>query len=289
MKIFLLVLFTFTFNALASKDLPKTKTLWNWCAPCENPESVYYDKIRNKLFVSNVSGEGSAKDGKGWISVLTLDGKPQNKKWVSNLNAPKGMRSYGNYLWVTDIDEVVKIHIDSGKIEKKYKVDKAVFLNDLAIDSRGTVYVSDTLGTTIFQIKNHKVSVFLKGKHLDSPNGLLVHKEKLIVASWGLTTDFTTKTPGGIYEVDLKTKKISWTHRRVGNLDGLELDKKGRLVVTDWVTGTVYRIWRYGPKREVLMKRDKGAADIAYIAKDDLLIIPEMKKNNVVAFRVFTD
>ena len=108
-----------------------------------NPESAVYDPVLNHLYVSNVDGSPNDKDRNGFISIVSLDGKIINKKWVTGLNAPKGLTLHGRTLYTTDIDELVSINIDNGQITNRFKVDDAKFLNDVAADKNGNVYVSD--------------------------------------------------------------------------------------------------------------------------------------------------
>lgn len=169
------------------------KQIWDVCHDCENPESVYYDTANDILFVSNVAGEGDKKDGKGWISKLKTNGEVIKSKWVEGLNAPKGMRSFKDNLWVSDIDEVLSIDMKTGKIMNRIKIEKALFLNDVAVDTGGTVYVSDTLASRIYQIQGGKASVFVEGVHLNSPNGLLVEGNNLYVAAWGANHELVHK------------------------------------------------------------------------------------------------
>ncbi len=68
------------------------------------------------MFVSSINGQILDRDGNGYISRLSPDGKVVNAKWVTGLDAPKGMRSIGDTLWVSDIDEVVAIDIAKGQI-----------------------------------------------------------------------------------------------------------------------------------------------------------------------------
>ena len=60
------------------------------------PESALLDNERNVLYVSNISGEPNAKDGVGFISKVSLDGKMQEAEWVKGLNAPKGLVMSGD-------------------------------------------------------------------------------------------------------------------------------------------------------------------------------------------------
>src|SRR5215831_4006902 len=98
---------------------PAPTAVWTLSADLNAPESAYYDATSNAIFVSSINGDVLAKDGNGYISRLTTDGKVVNPKWATGLNAPKGLRSVGGTLWVSDIDEVVAIDIASGRITSR--------------------------------------------------------------------------------------------------------------------------------------------------------------------------
>ncbi len=55
---------------------------------------------------------------------------------------------------------IALVEISSGRVVSKVKLDGAKFLNDAAVESDGTVYVSDTLLSRIYAIKEGKASVF---------------------------------------------------------------------------------------------------------------------------------
>ncbi len=260
--------------------------LWAVSDRVQNPESVYYDTESNLIFVSNIVGEGTAKDGKGWIQKISASGKMLNSGWVSGLNAPKGMRAFKGKLWVTDIDTVLAIEIKSGKILQKISIPKAQFLNDVAIHQDGTVYVTDTIGRTIYILRGNSYEVFLDGDSTESPNGLLIQGDRLIVASWGLAEkDWSAKVPGNIYSVDLKTKKKTMiTKNPLGNLDGLEFSQKGEYLVSDWMAGKVYAVKPDGQVQTLSIRVEQGMADIGYIPKTNTLLIPFMKGTEVIAY-----
>lgn len=265
----------------------KARRQWTLELPGGNPESAYYHSPSGRLYVSQVVGSPVEKDAQGWISILDLDGKMITEKWVQGLNAPKGMRVKEDTLWVSDIDRILAFELSSGKRKHEIKVKGAKFLNDVAVDDRGNVYVSDMLDDAIYKVDPQgKLSTFAKGKHLEYPNGLLAVGGKLYVASWGVITDpetFGTKVPGRLYTLDLATKKQEFITRvPLGNLDGLELDREGNAVVTDWVNGLVFRINGSG-RSEILYADIDGSADIALIQEKDLVIVPAMNENKVHA------
>jgi hypothetical protein len=249
------------------------------------PESVYVDAEDGFIFVSNIGGAPDQRDGNGYISKLGPDGKVIAIQWVTGFNAPKGLRSYKGTLWTADLDEVISIDIASGKVASRVKIDGAKFLNDVACGSDGTVYVSDTVGSRIYAVKNGKASVFAEGDDIEYPNGLLVEGDKLVVAGWGKPeADFTTKVPGRLFTLDLKTKKKTLiTPEPFGNTDGIESDGRGGYIVSDYMAGTIKQVGADG-KATVIKQLKQGSADIAYVPGQKLLIVPEMSENKIAAY-----
>lgn len=250
------------------------------------PESAYYDEDSGLLFVSQMGAGGAgAKDGDGFISKMNVAGEILELKWVTGLSAPKGMRSHGGTLWVSDIDRLLGIRIATGETVHEVAVPGAKFLNDVACGEDGSVYVSDMLTGHIHRYDDGRLSVFAEGSVVEHPNGLLVQGNRLIVASWGpgIREDFSTEMPGRVFALDLDTgERTDLMGESLGNLDGLEADGRGGYIVTDWVAGLVYRI--AGGKAERLMSFPKGAADIAFFPATDRLILPEMLENKITAF-----
>ncbi len=273
---------------LANAAPSTLKEAWTLTADIETPESAYYDEGSGDLFISNVAGSPDAKDGKGWIQRVSIDGKVKAAKWIDGLDAPKGIRSFEGKLWVSNIQEMVSIDIASGKIEKRIKIPRSVFLNDVAIDRQGTVYVSDTMTNQIFSIKGSKVSVFLAGEKLESPNGLLVEGDSLMLATWGIgrADDWSTKTPGSLYRINLKTKKMEKVTRApLGNLDGLEAIAGGGYLVSDWRLGKVFRVEANGTTSEIISGL-KSAADMGYVPAKNRIIVPRMSESRVTAYEL---
>ena len=284
-KISLLFVYIFIHSAFAEDK--QSTVLWSINENIKAPESCYYNKSTGHLYISQIGeGGGMGKDGDGWISKYDIKGKLIKDKWAVGLNAPKGLRSDGSRIWVTDIDRIVSYNINSGVKEHDIKIDGAKFLNDLACSKDGTVYFSDMIASKIYQYKNKKISILIEGADIEHPNGLLVEGENLIIGAWGkeIQDDFTTKTLGRLLSLNLKTKKITpITAKPLGNLDGVESDGKGGYIVTDWIAGKVFHVQKSGTTK-TLATFPKGAADHAFIADKKILILPEMLENKVGAF-----
>lgn len=270
----------------AAEDKPTLPVVWEAKEGMSAPESAYFDAASKTIYVSNIDGEGGKKDGKGWISKLNAKGEVVAAQWVTGLNAPKGIRVTGGTLWVSDIDELVGINIKEGKVQERVKVPDAKFLNDVAAGPDGSVYVSDLLSSTVHVLKDGKLSVLASGEQLESPNGLLVAGDRLILGGWGLPIGgFAPTTPGRLLALDLKTKKVTpITPKPLGNLDGIEVDGKGGYVVTDWAAGKIFHVTSEG-KSALIWQHEKGVADHAYLPAEQLLVVPLMMDNKVVALK----
>jgi sugar lactone lactonase YvrE len=169
----------------------------------------------------------------------------------------------------------------------KYDAPGAQFLNDVAADAQGRVYVSDSNTNTIWRLADGKFEKWVEGEALKFPNGLHVSGDKLIIAAWGKPgTSAQSSEPSNLVEVSLADKSVRdlGDGKPVGNLDGIEpIDDA--FLVTDFVAGALDRIDRSG-KAERLVDLNKGSADIGYVPEQKLLLIPMLMDDKLVAYRV---
>jgi DNA-binding beta-propeller fold protein YncE len=284
---FVLLAVAAVFSGEAAAESKVAVKLWE-TSGFKNPESALYDPEASALYVSNVNGEGTAKDGNGFISKVSPEGKVLAMDWVTGLDAPKGLAKAGGKLFASDIDKLVEIDIASGKVVNRYEAKDAKFLNDVAADAAGNVYVSDMATNTIWRLAGGTFEVFLKDDNLQSPNGLLVEGDNLIVGAWGVMTDgMATKVPGHLKIVSLKDKSIRslGTVAPIGNLDAVEPLEGGSYLVTDWVAGKVLRIDRDGSV-QVLEDLGQGTADLGYDPSTSTAFIPQMKSGFLYGFKI---
>ncbi|WP_457677805.1 Vgb family protein [Thermovibrio sp.] len=228
-----------------------------------------------KIFVSNIGNlPPDAKDGDGYISLLSEDGKILKDKFITGLNAPKGITFCDGKLFVADIDRVVVADPQSGKVIKSIPVEGARFLNDTA-SHNGKVFVSDTQTNTIYAIdaKTYKVSVFLKSHKLQGPNGLAFTKDgKLLVVSWG---------GGKLLEIDKGIKTLASGFE---NLDGVVVADDGSIYFSDFSAGKIYR-YKDG-KVFTVAQGLTSPADIGYCKGKRELLIPEFLMNDLKVMKV---
>lgn len=258
--------------SLTSNAQTLTK-LWSITEGIKTPESVLYDAPSNLIYVTNIDGDPSAKDGNGFISILDADGKINKLKWVTGLNAPKGQAIYKGNLFVADIDELVIIGIKEAKINHKIKVPNAKFLNDVTVADDGTVYVSDTQDNKVYAYSNGKIELWKEDKLIKNPNGLWAEKGKLYIGT------------NQLLEADLKSKDIKVLVDKCGGIDGLEKTENGQFVYSNW-EGRIFITNGTQSIKLLDTVGNKNTADIDYVPGKKLVLVPTFSGNSVEAYQL---
>ena len=240
------------------------KDAWSTPPVLKVPESVLYVPETNKLYVSNINGKPAEKNGEGFISIMNKKGKITDLKWVTGLNAPKGMDVKGNKLYVSDIDRVAVIDTKTSKVQKYIDVPGAVFLNDVAAGPDGNIYVTDTRQGVIYVLKNDKPEIWSSDKKLKGVNGITVENGELLIGSQGYLLKGNTKTG-----------EISVISEVPIQIDGLIPLGNGKYVVSAWAGQVLYLSPGKEPKELFNSKPLKfHTADMGYIPEKKLLLIP---------------
>jgi sugar lactone lactonase YvrE len=250
----------------------RTDTLLKTC------ESVLYDTERNTLFVSCINGTPSDKNGSGYIARLTPAGNIETLEWVTGLNAPKGMGVYGNRLYVTDIDELVIIDIDQESVIDKVSLEGASFLNDIDVDSDGTVYISDSDTGILWKYENGELKQWIT-EGLERPNGLFVEESRVLLTSSG-SQDLKV--------IDKNSGSFESVTSGIGAGDGLEYTgQEGYYIATSW-SGEVFLIHPDFSKETLLKTSDQeiNSADIGFNISEQVVYVPTFFDNRVVAYRL---
>jgi sugar lactone lactonase YvrE len=256
------------------------KKAWNTTKAFMIPESTVYDPVREVIYVSNYDGyHRSRKEGKQFISKVAMNGKIEKLKWAEGLFNPTGLAIFQDKLYAAEIRSLVEIDIESGQIVNRYPAPGSIFLNDIAVDESGNIYISDSAKHMIYRFADGQFEEWLKGDEIRNPNGLHVYKNQLIVGNNG----------------DNCLKSVNLTDKRIdiivklgpGIIDGVKSDKEGNFLVSHW-QGKLYRVTQEGKITKLLdtTAPEINEADFEYVLEKNLIIIPTFFNNRVIAYQI---
>ena len=249
---------------------------WESDPALEVPESVCYDSIRNVLYVSNINGKANVKDRDGYISIVSLSGTIIQLDWITNIDAPKGMVILNNHLFVTNIDEIVEISIDSSKIVKRYACKEAKFLNDIALAPDSSLLISGTVNNKIYKLKNGYVTSWATNELIEHPNGLLAEDNRLLIGC-----------NDKILSADYSTGYITEYINTPCSIDGIKNIGKDRYLVSDW-KGRIYVVGKSIDPCLILntTSNNVNAADFELLPDEKTIIVPTFFANSITSYKI---
>jgi DNA-binding beta-propeller fold protein YncE len=216
-------------------------------------------------------------------------------RWIAGgtngvtLNAPKGSTVVGNTLYVADIDNLRTFDATTGRPIGSIFFPNATFLNDVASDRQGNVYVTDIGFTTVPAFGPsgtdaiYKVTPARAVTVVAAGNALLNHPNGIAVLPSGKLRVVTYDPFNGtkeLFTIDQQGRKRDVVTLPTGLLDGIVLVDGGALV-SSWVdfsnatAGVVYLVRNNGTITQVA-GGFQNASDIGYDTKRDRILIPEL-------------
>jgi len=251
---------------------PGMVRIWETPRAFATPESVCYDAERQILYVSNY--------GAKFISRVDLEGGVTDLEWITGLNAPTGLAIYRDTLYAAERKALVEIDIPQARIVKKHPAPNARFLNDVAVDAEGNVYVTDSFQNALYRFSRGEFVIWLQSDAIAQPNGIYCDGNRLLVGS---------SAEGKLQAVSLLDKSIS-TLAALGEeaiVDGIKVNAGGDILVSDW-TGRLYLVPADGNLEKLLDTTEAGinCADFEYIADRKWIVIPTYSGGKLLAYRL---
>jgi outer membrane protein assembly factor BamB len=248
--------------------------IWSSSPEFITPESALYDEGLDVVFVSNIGHERDSKVGDGFISQMNLDGEILNLKWLSGLNAPKGMAIWNGKLYVSDMDELVVINIETASIVERYPAPNAKFLNDVSVCKNGIVFVSDMHDRRIYALQNNRFESWLQHPDLENVNGLWAEEGKLYAGN------------NSVWKIDIATKEMKEQFGETKGIDGLEKLENGNFIFSNWA-GRIH-VSDMGNVVTLLdtTEESRNTADIDFVPGKNIVLVPTFLGNNVDAYKL---
>lgn len=255
--------------------------------PLDAPEAAYWHAESQTWLVSSLGGGLSlARDGIGWLSRYDAQGRLLDPRWIDGMDAPTGIASVGNLVYVADRAGLHEIDAAQAKRIRTIPIPGSLFLNDVAAAPNGVLFVSDFEANRIYRLdQDRKPEIWLEGEQLQNPNGLVVDGDHLVIATWGPMTDpatFAVKHPGTVLRAHLASKALEplGDGKPIASFDGI-VKAGDDYFATDWPGGRLLRISKTGEVREVLTGFHQ-LADLGFQPTGRILGMPVMSDNRLI-------
>ncbi len=185
------------------------------------PEGIAIDPVSQKVYLNSLK---SAK-----IVRCNLDGSNAEEFLSSHefgYLSGFGMTIQGNTLYAlgnglskeNNTSILLLLDIASGKLIHSYTLDNGnfVYLNDIAVDSKGTVYITDSEGSDIYTVNRatNQLEVFFSNDEVKHSNGIAIsdNDRYLYLASYA----------SGIRILDIANKKLVNQPNVFKGIDGMK-------------------------------------------------------------------
>lgn len=257
------------------------------------PESPAHDPARELIYVSNMAGDGwpPQAHGAGFISKLSPTGEIIDARWITGLHEAKNIEVRGDHLFVADVGRLLVIDVDAGSVVDEFPAPESIYLDGIAIDDAGNVFVSDLATNTIWRLGagTSDFKPWVQSPLLDQPDGLVAEPDRLVAGGFGTFGPFGAEREGPpmghLCAIDYRTGEVTaiGSAEPIGNIDGVVSDNRGGYLVADHVNGTLLTVDECGHP-ELLADVHPGVSDIEYIPELGLLVTAMMYDNTVVAY-----
>jgi DNA-binding beta-propeller fold protein YncE len=250
----------------------------------QSPYSFVSSTSGTEYFISSVNGDPESADNNGFITKLDASGKILNLKFIQGgmdgvtLNAPKGMASVEQTLYVADLSQLRMFDAGTGKPIGSLTIPTAPgqappSLTDVAYDGAGLLYCSDQHANRIYrvQIAQRKVALLVADPSLAGPAGLAVHPKsgQLIAVSWEKGKIFAITPEGAVSEIFSN----GFFSSRFSNLRGVDFDRWGNMYVSDFTTGKVWRM-TWDKRFQVIAEYLPSPGDLGIDRTNNLILVP---------------
>ena len=278
-------------DAAPAGDAAAAADVWVEDVGFATPESVLHDPEADVYLVSNINGSPTDADGNGFISRVSPDGEVLDLKWIDGeadgveLSAPKGMAIQEGVLYVTDIDCVRMFERESGAAAGEVCIPDATFLNDVAADNQGTVFVTDSglrmgeaglepSGTdAVYRLSGDgRMAAIARGDWLGRPNGVAVGSRGIFVGTFG---------SGEVHQLAVDGSHEPVMPASDRQVDGVEFTDGGGFLFSSWGDGAVYEVTAGGNVTRVLEDLD-APADIGLDRARNRVLVPLFNENRVL-------
>ena len=235
-----------------------------------SPESITYDTTGKRYFISNTSSS----------KIVQRDRQGNVTDFVTVGGSIHGVTVYNGKVYVCNGTRVRGYDLNTAAEVFNVQISGSAFLNDLAIDNSGMMYVSDFNGRRIYKVNtaNNDYWIYVPAT-TNQPNGLYVDapRNRLLVCCWGASAPVKAVNFADSSIANIITTPYS-------NCDGISLDRNDNVYISTWGIQSVVRYdINFVNPAVVVASSLSNPADIYVNKKTDTLAVPNAG-NSTVAF-----
>jgi predicted secreted protein len=244
-------------------------------------ESAVYDSARGFIYISNVKftgiGEKDFTIFNECISQIDIDGNIHNIRWIDSLLGTTGITIFNDRLYAVERGFLAEIDIRNQKIIRRYPIPDFGFPNDIAFEKNGFAYITDSEKNCIYRFDGKTIEKWLSDSLFTGINGLYMILDTLIVGNHG---------KNNMFKVALKDKTVvTMARNAVVFVDGIA-PFNHEFIITGGKKIKI--IDNNGNSIELMDSNNENEwyGDFYFIQSKDLLIVPTLFTNKVVAFKL---
>lgn len=263
MKKFFLIICLFTTQIAFAQNLSQV-------------ESVEYDAVSGRFLASNGN------------SIVEVNGDGNEVAFFgTTAQAEYGMEIMNGTLFVIDNNRIKAYNLGDGSQLMNYQIPGVSFLNGMASDGEGRLWVTDFSLKKIHEVNvsdlNSPSQTVIVSNTVSTPNGIVYDgsNNRLLFVNWG--------SNASIKAVDLTDNSVTTvTTTNLGNCDGIDSDAYGNYYVSSWSPTRITRFNSdFSVSQIITAPGISSPADICYAQSIDTLAIPN-SGNSTITFVGFS-
>ncbi len=238
-----------------------------------SPESITYDTTGKRYFISNTSSS----------KIVQRDRQGNVTDFVTVGGSIHGVTVYNGRVYVCNGTRVRAYDLNTAAEVFNVLVSGSTFLNDLAIDNSGMIYVSDFTARRIYKVNSNNSEYWIYvPATTNQPNGLYVDApgNRLLVCCWGASAPVKAVNFADSSIANIITTPYS-------NCDGISLDRNDNVYISTWGIQSVVRYdINFVNPPVVVASSLSNPADIYVNKKTDTLAVPNAGNSTVAFFHL---
>ncbi len=234
-----------------------------------SPESVAYDSVGKRYLISNTN---STKIVQRDINGVVTD-------FVTVGSSIHGVTVYDNKVYVCNGTRIRGYDLSNASEIFNVNVAGSTFLNDLAIDDSGIMYVSDFTARRIYKVNTNNSDYWIYvAATTNQPNGVYVDapRNRLLICCWGANAPIKSVNFSDSSITNIITTPYT-------NCDGISLDRNDNVYVSTWGIQSVARYdINFSNAPVIVASGLSNPADIYVNKVTDTLAVPNAGNSTVV-------